>query len=347
MTKKHAIVLGATGQIGRAAVEVLANDGWNVTAVSRSGGKDNNWPTDVNVVRADRNNDAELAAVIGDGCDVVVDVVAYGAAHAKQLTALADKIGSAVVLSTTVVYEDEHGHSFDTLTEPEGYPQLPIPVREDHRTVKPGDSTYSSGKVALEQELLAAGDTLPTTILRAGAVYGPYSSFPYELFFIKRNLDGRQTRIIDFCGEGQFHRVSVRTLAELIRLAAKQPGSRILNACDPDVPTIAEIGTIIDQIMNVKSPETVVIQGVSPEPHVGKTTWLIQHPFVCDMTAAQQELGYRPLPDYDQSLHEMIDWIKAELAQRDWKEAFPLMGQNRPHMFDYAAEDEWLKQNAK
>src|SRR3954470_19573266 len=101
---RHAVVIGATGQIGRVAVGALARDGWEVTAGSRGGGRDGTWPEEVQAVRVDREDDAALAAVIGDGCDLVVDVVAYGARHARQLTGLADRIGSAVVLSTVSVY---------------------------------------------------------------------------------------------------------------------------------------------------------------------------------------------------------------------------------------------------
>ncbi|PPQ46052.1 reductase [Paenibacillus peoriae] len=347
MEKKRAVVIGATGQIGRAAVDILVRDGWDVTAVSRSGGKDENWPDEVKIVRADRNNDEEFAAAIGDGCDVVVDVVAYGAAHARQLTAMADRIGSAVVLSTTVVYEDDKGRNFDTAREPDGFPHLPVPIHESQRTVQPGETTYSTGKIAMEQELLAAGDRLPITVLRAGAVYGPYSSFPYELYFVKRNLDGRRKRVLDFSGEGLFHRVSVRTLAELIRLAAMRPGSRVLNACDPEVPTIAEIGKAIDTIMDVEVPETILIDGPSTEPYVGKTSWMIEYPMVCDMVAAEKELGYRPVENYDKSLQEMVEWLVEQLAGRDWKEAFPLLAQTHPHLFDYVAEDAWFTKTLK
>ncbi|ROV69319.1 NAD(P)-dependent oxidoreductase, partial [Streptomyces globisporus] len=40
-------MLGATGQIGRAAVRALAADGWEVTAASRGGGRDEGWDTGV------------------------------------------------------------------------------------------------------------------------------------------------------------------------------------------------------------------------------------------------------------------------------------------------------------
>ncbi|MCZ9347817.1 NAD-dependent epimerase/dehydratase family protein, partial [Streptomyces sp. TRM76130] len=168
------MVLGATGQIGRAAVRALCADGWEVTAVSRGGGRDTEWPEDVRAVRADREDDGALAAAVGDGCDVLVDAVAFGPAHARQLTSLAGRIGSAVVLSTAAVYEDDRGRNFDTQEEPGGFPEYPVPLTEEQRTVRPGDTGYSTRKAALERELLAAGDRLPVTLVRAGAVHGPY-----------------------------------------------------------------------------------------------------------------------------------------------------------------------------
>ncbi len=169
----RAVVLGATGQTGRVAVGALARGGWEVTAVSRSGERDARWPRGVRVVRADREDDAALSAAVGAGCDVLVDMVAFTAAHARQLVALGGRVGSAVVISSVSVYEDDRGRNFDTQEEPDGFPRYPVPITEAQRTVPPGDTSYSTGKAALERELLAAGDRLPVTLLRAGAIHGP------------------------------------------------------------------------------------------------------------------------------------------------------------------------------
>src|SRR5690348_16949419 len=114
---RRAVVIGATGQIGRATVKALALDGWEVTAASRGGGRDDGWPAGVRTAALDREDDPAPAAVVGDGCDVLVDIVAYGAAHARQLTALSDRVGSAVVISSVSVYEDDKGRGFDTQFE--------------------------------------------------------------------------------------------------------------------------------------------------------------------------------------------------------------------------------------
>lgn len=338
---RRAVVIGATGQIGRAAVGALARDGWEVTAVSRGGGRDEGWPGEVRVARADREDDTALAGAVGDGCDVLVDMVAYGAAHARQLTGLADRVGSAVVISSVSVYEDDKGRNFDTQDEPDGFPEYPVPITEDQRTVRPGEQSYSTRKAALERELLAAGEELPTTLLRAGAIHGPYCGTPRELYFVKRNLDGRKRRVLAYGGLSRFHPASVHNIAELIRLAAARPGSRVLNAVDPDAPTVAEIARAIDTVMGVER-EDVLVDGPPPAPAIGETPWSVPVPIVCDMGAAERELGYRAVVRYAETLPETVAWIERQLAERDWREAYPKMVRSYGDLFDYAAEDAWF-----
>ncbi|MER5310527.1 NAD-dependent epimerase/dehydratase family protein [Streptomyces sp. NPDC002773] len=340
MIKGNAFVLGASGQVGRAAVRALVADGWEVTAASRGGARDERWPDEVRSVRLDRTEEGALAAGLGDGCDVLVDIVAYDGGHGRQLAGLADRIGSAVVVSSGAVYEDERGRSFDTQDEPDGFPAYPVPVAEDWRTVAPGDTSYSTRKVALERELLAMGDALPTTLLRAGAVHGPYCPGPRELWFVKRVLDGRPWRPLAYGGTSRFHPAHVDNLAELVRLAAAKPGSRVLNGADPEAPTVAEIGAAIDAVMGATS-ETVLIEG-EPEGPVGLTPWASPHPIVYDMAAAQRELGYRPVVSYADSLPETVEWLAGHLAGREWREAFPGLAKYGVDFFDYATEDAWL-----
>ncbi|WP_229896166.1 NAD-dependent epimerase/dehydratase family protein [Streptomyces cinerochromogenes] len=336
---RTAVVIGASGQIGRPVVEALARDGWAVTAASRGGGRDAAWGEGVRTVRLDRADDGALAAVVGGGCDLVVDVIAYDAGHARQVTALADRIGSAVVVSSVSVYQDGAGRGFDTLGEPDGFPDYPVPVTETQPTVAPGEATYSTRKVAMEHELRAACDELPVTVLRAGAVHGPYSPLPRELYFVKRNLDGRRDRVLAHGGRSRFHPAAARNIAELVRLAAARPGSRVLNACDGDTPTVAGIGAAIDAVMGVET-RTAYLDG-PPAGSVGRTPWSVPRPVVFDMAAAERELGYRPVVSYAESLPETVEWLTGELRGRDWRAAFPLLAQVYPDLFDYAAEDAW------
>ncbi|MFD8744701.1 NAD-dependent epimerase/dehydratase family protein [Streptomyces sp. NPDC059616] len=296
----------------------------------------------VRTTALDRNADGALAAALGGGCDVLVDMVAYDAGHARQLTGLADRIGSAVVISSGATYEDDRGRSFDTQGEPDGAPHYPVPIPESQRTVPAGGTTYATRKIELERDLLAAGDALPVTLLRAGAIHGKHCRSPRELFFVKRLVDGRDRRVLAFGGESRFHPVHVSNLAELIRLAALRPGSRVLNAGDPQAPTVTEIGEAVDAVLG-RSTSTVLSAGPPGEDGVGGTPWSSPHPIVYDMTAAERELGYRPVTGYVQSLPETVEWIAARLAGQDWTAAFPAMLRSYgKKLFDYAAEDAWL-----
>ncbi|BBA95342.1 putative reductase [Actinacidiphila reveromycinica] len=340
-----AFVLGASGQIGRRAVHALASDGWEVVAASRGGGSDAGWPPGVRTLRVDRADTAALAGALGDGVDVLLDCVAYDAGHARQLLSLADRIGSAVVVSSAAVYRDAEGRSFDTQEEPDGAPRFPVPLPETWATVDPGPATYGTRKVELEQTLLAAADRLPCTLLRAGAIHGPHSPLPRELYFVKRALDGRTVRVLPYGGRSRFHPVHVSNIAELVRLAARRPGARALNAGDPAVPTAAEIGDAIDAVLG-RTSGTVLVDGPPPAPTVGAHPWALPYPMVLDMAAAESELGYRAVTTYEDSLPETVAWLARGLAEgKDWKEEFPRVAQMSAaadDWFDYAAEDAWL-----
>lgn len=336
--EKIALVIGATGQIGRAAVPALARDGWQVRAASRQPG--GGWPADLGVreVRLDRGDDAQLAAAVGDGVDVVVDVVAYDAAHAAQLRGLADRIGSAVVISSAAVYADAAGRGLGG--------DFPVPIAEAHSTVAPGDGDYAAGKAALERALLDAGDALPTTVLRPAAIHGPRSEFLREWHFVRRALDGRRHRILAYKGESRFQPTAAANLAELIRLAAAKPGTRALNAADPEAPTVREIGAAIHAVLGYEAEE-VLIDGPPPVDAVGDTPWSIPRPFVLDMSAAVRELGYEPVTGYTESLPATVDWLVSEARKRRAVDAFPQLNElHGMDFFDYAAEDGWLAQRS-
>ncbi len=346
--EKLALVVGATGQVGRAAVRALVADGWRVRAAARGLRAGAPWPPDwdVELVPLDREDDAALATALGDGCDVLVDTVAYGARHARQLLGLADRIGSAVVVSSAAVYLDDEGRGFGAQEV-----EFPVPIAETQRTVEPFDpddgdgseDTYAAGKAALERELLAAGAVLPTTVLRAGAIHGPHTVHPREWHFVKRALDNRPVRVLAYRGESRFHPVSTANLAELIRLSAAEPGARVLNAADPEPPTVRQIGAAIHEVLD-HSAEDVLIDGPSPAPPVGQTPWSTASPVVLDMSLAHRQLGYRPVTSYLDSLPETVRWLVDAARGRDWRTVFTDLVENyRTDYFDYVAEDAWLR----
>jgi nucleoside-diphosphate-sugar epimerase len=203
---------------------------------------------------------------------------------------------------------------------------MPVPILETQRTAEPGDATYSTRKAELEQTLLEG--PLPSTLLRACAIHGPGAKHPREIFFVKRAVDGRRRVALAWKGESQFHTTSVANLAELIRLAAAEPGDRALNAGDPDPPTTLGICRAIGDALGHEFEPVLLPRDEYDNP------WATEQPFVVSMRAAEQELGYRPVVTYPEAVRETCAWLVGELeAGRNWDGTY-LEG-----MLDYAAED--------
>jgi nucleoside-diphosphate-sugar epimerase len=301
---KRAFILGGTGQIGTAAAKRLREAGWEVTTAAREGGD----------VRLDRKEGLELPGEY----DALVDCVAFTAEHGAQLLALAGTVGRVVVVSSAAVYTDDLATA-----------RLPVPIPESHPTVDASDRDYATQKRALELSLLEQ-DALPATILRPCAIHGPHSqSHVREWYFVKRAQDGRPFVLLAHRGESRFHTTSTANLAELIRLACEQPGTRALNAGDPDPPTVLEIERTIARIMG-HAFEEILVDG-APEG-VGNP-WAVPHPFVVDMSAAERELGYTPVTTYPEAVKDTVAWLLAEQ---------PPLGEYMATQFDYEAEDAFL-----
>ena len=328
----RAVLIGGTGMIGRAAARALVVDGWDVVAVSRSG----TLPAGlaelgVESFVADRADDTQVRAAVGTGADVVLDTVAFGHEQGEQLNSLSGLVGSVVVISSASVYADEDGRALDG--EGGEFPQFPIPVPETHPTAQPGEATYSTRKAELEQTLLEG--PLSATLLRGCAIHGPGAQLPRELFFVKRVVDGRRRVALAWNGESRFHTTSVANLAELIRLAAAQPGDRVLNAGDPDPPSTLEISEAIGNALEYEFEPVLLPDGAFGNP------WAVPRPFVVSMEAAERQLGYRPVTAYPEAVRETCAWLVGELeGGRNWD------GTYLEDTLDYAAEDEALASHA-
>ena len=323
---RRAFLLGGSGQTGRALIPRLQQRGWEIVVASRG---ERGVPAGVEHVTVDRGAEGALEAAVGEGADVLVDFAAFEPEHAEQLLALRDRVGSLVVLSSAAVYFREDEADFA---------RLPVPIAERTETVPPGPGGYATKKRAIELALLEQ-DALPATLIRAGAIHGPWSTWAREWYFVKRVVDGRRAIVLAYRGRSRFHPVSVHNLAELIWLAVERPGRRILNAGDPEPPTVVEIARAIAANLEHDWAEVLIDE---PVGNVGETVWSTPHPVVLDMTEAEFELGYRPVTTYAQALPETVAWLVEATRDRDWREVLPTTAEIMERSFDYAAEDELI-----
>jgi nucleoside-diphosphate-sugar epimerase len=331
---RRAFLLGGSGQTGRALIPRLLERGWEVVVASRG---ERAVPEGVEHVRVDRADTAALKQALGDGADVLVDFVAFEREHAEQLLSLRGLVRSLAVLSSAAVYFEVDGPRLEPAGAP--FPRLPVPLSERSPTAPPGPETYATKKAAIEQVLLGQDD-LPATLFRAGAIHGPRSSWAREWHFVKRALDGRRAIVLAYHGESRFHPISVHNLAEMIWLAAERPGKRVLNAGDPDPPTVLEISRSIAASLDRDWAEVLIGE---PVGEVGDTFWSTPHPVVLDMNEAEFELGYRPVTTYAQAVPETVRWLVEVTKERPWQEVMPRAAEYMQGSFDYAAEDEFLR----
>ncbi|MGH9054535.1 MAG: NAD-dependent epimerase/dehydratase family protein [Acidimicrobiales bacterium] len=339
---RTAVVIGGRGQSGRAIAGRLVEADWEVTA-TMSGPEPAGADRRIRWVPLARDAEGEvgdLRRVIDAGADVVVDVVAYSPAHARQLLELGDAVGAAIVLSSIGVYSDEEGRSLDGATDEASFPAWPVPIPEDWVMVTPGEATYSTRKAAIEQ-LLGEQAPWPVTIIRPGAIHGPHGRHLREWYFAQRVLDRRRRVVLPYDGRSVFQPTATANLAELVALAAERPADRVLNCGDADPPTVARISEIVDGLMGWTT-ERVLVGGPPSAQGVGDHPWAVPRPVVADMGRASADLGYRDVASYEDALASTLEWARDAVSADDWREVFPTLAGYPHNPFDYAAEDAYL-----
>jgi len=332
----RAVILGVSGQIGAAVARRLLLDGWDVAGLHRGDtplAPDLASADGLRVVLGDRADDAVVAAAVGSGADALVDVVGYDETHARQLLRHAPDLAALTVISSAAVYADADSLSIGGDAEP----RWPVPVTEEQSLVPADATTYGGGKVLFERTLLDAA-ALPVTVLRGGAVHGAGSRHLREWWFVQRVLDGRRRVPLAHGGRSRFQPVAVANLAAQAVWALGQRSSQVLNAGDPDCPTVAEIGALVAA---VTGHEWELVPLTAGGGRVGQTPWSLRHPFVLSMVAARR-LGWEPVTTYAEALPGLVDAARAEVGERDWREVYPVLTRYPWDLFDYAAEDALL-----
>lgn len=259
--------------------------------------------------------------------------------HARQLLRL--DVGALVVISSAAVYRGAQGSYLEIAVDADTFPDYPVPISEDWPTVDNDETTYSPLKASMERVLLQSDAAV--SILRAGAIHGPYSPGLREWYYIKRALDGRRRCVLAWDGGGRFHPAATVNIAELVRACADAPGRRVVNAVDDEAPTDAEIATTVFEVLG-QEVELLSFPG-PPRGTLGDSPWAIAKPFVLSMERAHQELGYRPAVTYRGGVELDVEWVQRTLAgpaesDRGGQEGVPLSPAFGPDSwFDYEAED--------
>src|SRR5262249_34293647 len=86
----------------------------------------------------------------------------------------------------------------------------------------------------------------------------------------------------------------------------------------------------------------VALTDVQSTGPVGETPWTDPNPIVLD-TSASLETGYEPAVTYAAAIPKLVEAALLEAAGRDWRDVCPNFANYASTMFDYDAEDDFLR----
>ena len=307
------VVIGATGHIGTYLVPRLVRGGHEVIAVSRGvRGPYQTCPEwdSVTTLTADREAQ-EAEGVFGTGIaelrpDVVVDLICFTAASARQLLA-ALRPARPLLLHCGTIWV--HG------------PALRVPVTEDEPRTPYGE--YGEGKAEIEallhRETVAGG--VPSIVLHPGHISGP----GWPVITPAGNLDGRvwtalatgQPLALPDHGLGVLHHVHADDVAQAFELALTRPAA-----------IGASFHVVAEQAMTLRGLAAGVAEWFGRQPvldfvdwaefgrragaeHAATTREHTDRSITASTARAREVLGYAPRYTSLGALREALAWLAA------------------------------------
>jgi nucleoside-diphosphate-sugar epimerase len=308
-TRRVRIVLvGGTGPVGRATTPHLLAAGHDV-AVAHSG--DHEPPGAADVEHLHGGRDALLAS---DGAvarwrpEVLVDTFAGGATSAKArlLGDVAEGCGAARIVAVSSL--DVYRHCAAAGVDDHAPVELPLdalPLGEDApRRTQPSPSRGAHhDNVAMENALHGAP---AITVLRPGAIYGPYlhPRVFREWYLVGRVARGERQLPLPDGGTQLFHRVATDRVGRAIAAAVERaPNGRWeCNVGDPFDFTFGALASLVARQLDWQWEPIPVPWAEGDHP------WNVRHPVVADTTRLREVLGVID-PDPVVATRAQIDWL--------------------------------------
>jgi nucleoside-diphosphate-sugar epimerase len=157
----------------------------------------------------------------------------------------------------------------------------------------------------MEDALRDAGHV---TVLRPGAIYGPYDH-PYvvrEWYLVGKVARGERTLQLPHGGTQIFNRVAIERVGRAVDAAIDRgpDGWWTCNVADPADFTFGGLAHLVaDRLGWEWEPEPVPWED-SDHP------WNVRHPVIAETTRLREELGVTE-PDPVEATHQQIDWLWA------------------------------------
>lgn len=302
------LVLGGTTFVGPALVELLLEDGHDVTLFNRGKTNPDLFPS-VRRLVGDRT-ESDLSALEGESFDVVFDINAY---FPRVVREMLETISCKryVFVSTISVYEDfkkpnaDETHTLATTDDPES------------ETV---GANYGALKVLCENEVVK-GHSHPT-IIRPGLIVGPRDPTDRFTYWIARVAQGG-TMLCPGSPEEPIQYIDVQNVAEFMLHCVENRIDGVFNLVTPaNFFTLGDLLSCAEAITGV-SPEKVWLSAEQLEefelrPWVDFPAWAPQNGELAGLTkfssdwAVKQGFGFSDISD---TVEETWDWFQTREDQ--------------------------------
>ncbi len=300
------LIVGGTGFIGSYVTSLLVAYGHQVAllnrGISRSARK---IPESVVLIRGDKTELAACRDQIADfRPDVTVHMVCYSDDDASQfITTLKGITSSLTVISSSDVYR-----AFGILHRTESGPIEPDALTEDS-PLRRQLSIHGEKNEKRFVEKVALESSIPSTIMRLPAVYGPGDPAGRWYPFLKRMRDRRSLIIL---GERQaqwrFPSGYVENVAHAIYLAVSKPSTedRVFNVGEERTLTVKEFVEKLARNLGWKGDVCLVPDTALPE-HL-KSPGDCEQSLVLDTSRIRTDLGFTEVVDDESAARKSINW---------------------------------------
>jgi nucleoside-diphosphate-sugar epimerase len=311
------MLVGGTGPVGQSSLPQLLAAG-HAVALAHTGAHEPPGLPDVEHLHGSRD---ELLAEGGPverwAPDALVDTFAGGATaeKARRLGELATRCGAShvVAVSSMDVYRHSAVAGVDGHTPLElPLDALPLDESAPRRTgPSPGGGTRHDNVAA--EDALHGAEFL--TVLRPGAIYGPYlhPNVFREWYLVGMVARGERRLPLPDGGTQLFHRVACERVGRAVAAALERAprGRWDCNVGDPRDFTFGALAALVADRLDW-SWEPVHVPWEE-----GDHPWNVRHPIVTDTTRLEEVLGVTE-PDPVESTIAQIEWLwenRAEAAR--------------------------------
>jgi UDP-glucose 4-epimerase len=297
------LVTGASGLIGRHAVDSLLECGHAVRTFQRSAP----LSPDADHVRGDVRADSASLCSAARGCEALVHLAGRGdVAESRR-----DPVGYAELNATGALHALEAaravGAAFILASTQRVYPLRPRPCQEDAALAPDSPYGYAKWVAELWCRMSSEQFLVPTTVLRFFSVYGPGQQATggsgVVSIFASAALTGSPLQV-QSAGRRDFVHAAdaAQAIARAVEFPPRPSDARIFNIGTGVGTSFKQLATLIVGITGSSSS----IEDQISEP-AGRD-------LVADISQARAALGYQPSVVLHDGLERYMEWLRHDSA---------------------------------